>query len=150
VDPTVSERKFDREIGILRGDASRLVQEAGWEIAVANFPELSVILTHPRTRRSVGFRFQCDGWDTQPPSLALIDPETKAELPWDKWPKGGWSVGNPHPTTGKPFLCLAGIREYHIHTSHLGDLWDNYKVKGCYTLPFIVDRVWQRFKDTNG
>jgi hypothetical protein len=150
VDPAVSQRKFEREIDLLRGEASRFVHAAGWEITAASFPELSVVFTHPRSSRRVGFRFHCDGWDQQPPALALFDPQTKAELPWDKWPQGVWAVGNPHPITGKPFLCLPGIREYHTHSSHVNDLWDNYKAKGSYTLPFLVDRVWQRFKDTNG
>jgi len=150
VDPAVSQRKFDREIELLQGDASRIVKEVGWEITAVSFPELAVIFTHPRSNRRVGFRFYCDGWDEQPPSLSLFDPETKIELPWDKWPQGTWSVGNPHPITGKPFLCLPGIREYHIHSSHVSDLWDNYKAKGSYTLTFIVHRVWQRFEETNG
>lgn len=150
MDPGVSKLKFDREIQLFDGEASSFVRAAGWQITEATFPELSVIFTHPRSSRHVGFRFQCDGWDEQPPALCLFNPETKAELPWDKWPQGGWTVGNPHPVTGKPFLCLPGIREYHIHTSHVNDLWSNYKAKGSYTLPFIVDRVWQRFKVTNG
>jgi hypothetical protein len=150
VDPAVSERKFNRELETLRGDASGFVAAGGWEIVSATFPGLSVIFPHPRSKRRVGFGFQFDCWDEQPPSLALFDPETKAELAWDKWPQGGWSAGNAHPSTGKPFLCLPGIREYHTHSSHLNDFWDNYKAKGSYTLGFIVDRVWQRFKDTNG
>jgi hypothetical protein len=150
LDPAVSQRKFEREMELLRGEAINFVHAAGWEIMTAGFPELSIIFTHPRSTRHVGFRFQFDGWDEQPPSLTLFDPDTKAELPWDKWPQGGWTVGNPHPVTKKPFLCLPGIREYHIHSSHVSDLWDNYKAKGSYTLAFIVDRVWQRFKDTNG
>jgi hypothetical protein len=150
VDPAVSQRKFEREIELLRGEASTFVHAAGWQITAASFPELSVVFTHPRSSRHVGFRFQCDSWDEQPPSLSLFDPDTKAELPWDKWPQGVWAVGNPHPVTNKPFLCLPGIREYHIHTSHVTDHWHNYKAKGSYTLTFIVDRVWQRFKETNG
>jgi len=150
VDPAVSERKFNRELELLRGDASGFVTAGGWEIASATFPGLSVIFPHPRSKRRVGFGFQFASWDELPPSLALFDPETKAELPWDKWPQGAWAVGNPHPTTGKPFLCLPGIREYHIHSSHVTDYWDNYKAKGTYTIPCILHRVWQRFKDTNG
>jgi hypothetical protein len=150
VDPAVSEKKFNRELGVLRGDGNGFVTAGGWELATANCPELSVVFTHPRSKRRVGFRFLFDGWDEQPPSLALFDPETKAELPWEKWPQGVWAIGNPHPTTGKPFLCLPGIREYHTHSSHLTDYWHNYKAKGSYTIGFILHRVWQRFKDTNG
>jgi hypothetical protein len=150
VDPAVSEKKFNRELEVLRGDGRGFVTAGGWEFVTASYPELSVIFAHPRSKRRVGFRFLIDSWDEQPPSLALFDPETKAELPWEKWPQGTWAVGNPHPTTGKPFLCLPGIREYHTHSSHLTDYWHNYKAKGSYTIGFILDRVWQRFKETNG
>jgi hypothetical protein len=150
MDPAVSEMKFSRELEILCDVARAFVAAGGWEIAIARFPQLSTVFTHPRSKRRVGFGFRFDSWDEQPPSLALFDPKTKAELPWDRWPQGGWSAGNAHPSTSKPFLCLPGIREYHTHSSHLADYWDNYKAKGSYTLGFIVDRVWQRFKDTNG
>ena len=150
MDPAVSEKKFNRELDALHGDGSGFVAAGGWEFVTTNYPVLSLVFTHPRSKRGVGFRFLFDGWDEQPPSLGLFDVETKAELAWDKWPQGGWSVGNPHPTTGKPFLCLPGIREYHMHSSHLTDHWHNYKAKGSYTLGFILDRVWQRFRDTNG
>jgi Predicted metal binding domain len=150
MDPAVSQKKFDRETELLGGDASSIVHSAGWELAVATYPVLAVIFTHPHSRRRVGFRFVCDGWDDQAPSLTLFDPESKADLTWDKWPQGGWSVGNPHPTTGKPFLCLPGIHEYHTHSSHINDSWENYKAKGSYTLGFILHRVWQRFGVTNG
>ncbi len=150
MDPAVSARKFRHDLEVLLGEAASFVAAGGWEFVTTTFPELSVVFTHPRSKRRVGFRFLFDGWDEQPPSLSLFDPETRAELPWEKWPQGVWSIGNPHPTTGKPFLCLPGIREYHTHSSHLTDYWHNYKAKGCYTIAFILDRVWQRFKDTNG
>jgi len=144
----VSEKKFHRELDVLRSYNG--VAAVASEIVAARFPELRMVFIHPSSRRRVGFQFQFDDWDQQPPSLALFDPETNSTLVWEKWPQGGWHAGNPHPTTGKPFLCLPGIREYHIHPSHLNDYWDNYKAKGCYTLGFIVDRVRQRFKYTNG
>lgn len=150
MDPAVSAKKFDRELDVLRCEVECFATAAGWEYVTAIFPDLSVIFTHPRSKRRVGFRFLFDGWDEQPPSLSLFDPDSKAELPWNEWPQGGWAAGNPHPTTGKPFLCLPGIREYHTHPSHVTDYWHNYKAKGSYTLGFILHRVWQRFGATNG
>src|SRR5262245_52806576 len=104
MDPAVSQRKFNREIELLRGETHTIVQAAGWEIAEATYPFLAVIFTHPRSQRRVGFRFLCDDWDELPPSLALFDPKAKTELEWAQWPQGGWNAGHPHPSTGKPFL----------------------------------------------
>ena len=49
----------------------------------------------------------------------FTDPDDGRELPWGKWPKEEWVVHESHPSTGKPFLCLPGIREYHTHSSHV-------------------------------
>lgn len=149
MDPAVSMRKFDRELRAVREDGGVTGVER-WELPTSTWPEFAVVFTHPLTKRRVGFQFQFDDWDEVPPSLSLFDPEGGGELPWEKWPKGGWSVGNPHPVTGKPFLCLPGIREYHTHHSHLKDLWENYLAKDSYGAGYIIHRVWQRFRETNG
>lgn len=148
MDPAVSKLKFDRDADGLRGIAPVLA--GGWDIRLAEWPTLTLLFKHPRSQRTVGFTFRCDEWDDLPPSLNLFDPDTGQDLPWGRWPQGVWSVGNPHPVTGKPFLCLPGIREYHTHSSHLGDAWENYRARGTYSLPYIVHRVWQRFGETNG
>jgi hypothetical protein len=150
VDPTVSRRKFERELEIIRTQAAGFVEAAAWEFVDAIYPVLAVIFTHPRSKRRVGFHFLCDDWDEVPPALSLFDPETKEELAWSKWPQQGWSAGQSHPTTGKPFLCLPGIREYHVHGSHQNDRWDNLRGKESYSLRYILHRVQQRFGDTNG
>ena len=151
MDAEVSRLKFNREIQKLTGEAKAFTEAVGWKIVTAEFPVLAVVFAHPKTRRRVGFRFLCDDWDQEPPSLALFDPETKQELAWQEWPKGGWAAIDRHPVTGRPALCLAGIREYHIHPSHLSDPFLNYRAKGeSYTLLHIVHRVQQRFGATNG
>jgi hypothetical protein len=150
VDPAVSRRKFDRELELIRTQAAGFVEAAAWKLIDTTYPILAVAFTHPRSKRCVGFRFLCDDWDELPPSLSLFDLETGEELPWEKWPQQGWSVGNPHPVTKKPFLCLPGIREYHIHSSHLSDRWDNLRGRDSYLLRYLVHRVQQRFEDTNG
>lgn len=150
MDPEVSRAKFDTEIAAINDEASSFAKARGWEVVRTEYPVLAVVLTHPRTQRRVGFRFVCDGWNEQPPSLALFDPKTDADLPWAQWPQGGWSAGDAHPVTQKPFLCLPGIREYHVHPSHLDNPWTNYKSHDSYKLRYIVHRVQQRFGDTNG
>jgi hypothetical protein len=148
MDPTVSKLKFDRELDGLRAFAP--VVGDPWNIRSAEWPSLHISFRHPRSQRSVGFAFAFDEWDDLPPSLALFDPETGATLSWDRWPQGSWSAANAHPSTGKPFLCLPGIREYHTHSSHLNDAWENYRARGTYSLPYIIHRVWQKFGVSDG
>ena len=150
MDPAVSFRKFEGEIRSLKAEAADYAASRGWRITIATYPSLAVALRHPGSQREIEFRFACDGWDEQPPSLSLHDPEDGREFTWKEWPRDGWDVQASHPSTGKPFLCLPGIREYHTHGSHLSDLWDGYRLRGTYRLRDIVDRVQQRFEDSNG
>lgn len=48
-----------------------------------------------------------------------------------------------HPVTGLPFLCLRGIREYHVHPQHSGDDWLLYRDSGHGTLISICDAIWK-------
>lgn len=148
----VSRLKFEREVGSLSSDARPFTEQRGWEVISTSFPSLEVAFKHHRSGRRVGFRFNFAGWPQQPPSLTLFDPlaSDRPELPWSAWPKGGWSAGDNHPTTHKPFLCLPGIREYHTHTSHLNDAWAGLMNRDSYSLVGIVERVRQRFQVTDG
>ena len=150
MDTAVSLRKFEAEVRSLNAEAADYASAKGWTIATATYPALSVVLRHSVSNREIEFRFVCDDWDEQPPSLSLHHPGDGRELLWEDWPKGGWVVHDSHPSTGRPFLCLPGIREYHIHNSHLSDRWDGYRLWGTYGLLGIVDRVQQRFEDSNG
>lgn len=150
MDIEVSKLKFNREKKLLLGEAKEFVQARGWEVIQFEYPVLAVVLTRPTARRRIGFRFHCDDWDAQPPSLTLFDPASPdIELPWQKWPKNGWNAGERHDHYPKPFLCLPGIREYHTHPSHLGDRWENLRPQETYQIRGIVDRVHQKFEATN-
>ena len=149
MDNAVSLRKFVAETRLLETEASAYVATKGWKIASAAYPTLGVVLRHSRSERELEFRFRCDDWDEEPPSLALHDPRDGRELLPTEWPRGnGWH--HKHPTSGKPFLCLPGIREYHTHRSHVRDRWDGYRLRGTYRLRDIVDRVHQKFELSSG
>jgi hypothetical protein len=150
LDVEVSRRKFGQAMASLGEEASDFVRQRGWVVSNADYPTFAVVFTHAKSGRAVGFRFLFDNWDEEPPSLSLFDPESGHEHPWDKWPKNGWAAGNPHSRTGKPFLCLPGIREYHTHESHLNDKWDDLRGRDTYKLLHIVERVRQKFEDTDG
>ena len=150
MDSAVSVKKFDGEVRSLQTDAAAYAAARGWKVAASTFPLLAVVLRHSGSGREVEFQFACDDWDELPPSLTLHHPDGGGEFTWADWPKNGWSVGDPHPLTGKPFLCLPGIREYHTHPSHLSELWEGYRHRSSYSLRSIVDRVQQRFEDSDG
>lgn len=150
MDRAVSLKKFDAEIGSLATTAEAYAAAKGWRVLCTTYPTLSVAIRHPRSCREVEFRFTCDDWDELAPSLALHDPANGRELHWADWPKEQWSVGDRHPSTGKPFLCLPGIREYHSHRGHVNDPWERYRALRTYRLLGIIDRVHQRFVDSNG
>lgn len=150
MDSAVSLRKYQSEVRALETDAAAYASKKGWKVIAASYPMLAVVLRHSKSRREIEFRFDCHDWDELPPSLTLHHPEGGSELSWEEWPQGEWSVLKSHPSTSKPFLCLPGIREYHTHSSHLSDRWEGYRLRGSYGLLDIVDRVHQRFEDSNG
>jgi hypothetical protein len=71
------------------------------------------------------FRLGCAKFDAEPPTVAMLDPQTREELPLERWTPG--VPHSIHPVTGKPFVCLQGTAEYHSHPSHLQDSWDRYR-----------------------
>jgi len=40
-----------------------------------------------------------------------------------------------------PFLCLAGIREYHSHPAHSGDLWELRRASGAGRLVSLLEVI---------
>jgi hypothetical protein len=128
VDPAVSKALFDDEVEAMRRRAF-YGNHGSRKIVSAVYPDLVVDLPHPSGVRR-RFRFRCDDFDEQPPSVKSVD-EAGSVLegqPTDNYFAGlstGWG------------LCKAGTREYHAH--HGDDLWANHR--GQLTLGKIVDRV---------
>ena len=48
-----------------------------------------------------------------------------------------------HDPDDVPFLCLAGVREYHEHPAHTGDAWLLHRGRGEGTLFFLLDVLWR-------
>ena len=40
-----------------------------------------------------------------------------------------------------PFLCLAGVREYHDHPAHSGDVWELHRRGGAGRLVRLLEIV---------
>lgn len=89
------------------------------------------------TAMAFGVRFVLDDFDLRAPSVTFRHPTTWDLLPHGHLPRGVHMInGKPpgmqvvhdkHPTTGLPFFCMRGTREYHEHPQHSGDEWLLYR-----------------------
>jgi hypothetical protein len=133
VDPAASRRLFDDEVAEMRTQA-RFIET--WPIVSAAYPDLVVELPHPTGARRL-FRFRCDSWDDQPPSVKSVDAEGN-ELPSEP-------VGPLFAALSSGYgLCAPGTREYHAH--HHENPWANHDL----SLASIVVRVASHYRNSAG
>lgn len=88
---------------------------------------------HSITAMPIALRIALEDYDIVAPSVSFRVPGNWNELlPNERAPAGFMidvarrrtRVVQPnHPRTGRPFLCLRGVREYHSHPQHDGDDW---------------------------
>ena len=155
-DPPVSRQKFDREIAEFRSQAEEYGRR-GWFLVRADFPCALVILATAKTQPiaiACGVLFDYTNYDAVPPSVRLVHPLTCVpyrgrELPTPllRSQSGGEAqaviqgnvklqVQTQQPLMQAygpediPFLCVAGVREYHEHPAHSGDHWELYRPSG--------------------
>ena len=121
--PQVSKELFEREAAAMFSQAR--FKGGGWEIILAQFPDLIVELPHPSGARR-RFRLRCGDWDEKPPSVKSVDTEHN-ELPGEPTENHfvGWG------------FCVAGSLEYHER--HAEDPWANHRSK--LRLANIVMRI---------
>jgi hypothetical protein len=169
IDPTVSKAKFEREVADFRhlsGDyAARgwfLVDASFPSVLVllaAPHVEPPPVVT--------GVLFDYTDYDARPPSVQLVNPFTRAPYSFEQLPtqllrqvEAGPMMSplfqvppgfappkvmmnqplmQPDVTGGAPFLCVAGVREYHNHPAHSGDSWDLHRTAGAGRLVRILE-----------
>ena len=167
-DPTVSRRKFDREIAEFRS-AIEEYGRRGWFLARADFPYALVILATAKTQPVsilCGVWFDYTNYDAAPPSVRLVHPLTCAPYKHAKLPtpllrslpandppavpQGNVQVQlqpelqplmQAYGPEDIPFLCVAGVREYHEHPAHSGDQWELYRSSGGGRLVRLLEIV---------
>jgi hypothetical protein len=143
VNETASKALFDAEIERI---PQELLNLRGWTINRKVYPVLDVIFVHGgRTGR---VRLICDDWNELPPSIVFLDSKGQELSTMTRDPAGVINVG-PHPITGRPFICSAGSREYHTHTSHAADVWENYKNRSGFDLGGILTKTWRAWKKSS-
>jgi Predicted metal binding domain len=134
-----SKELFDQDVGKI---TDKLLATRGWKLYSREFPVLDVgFQLAGRTEMRV--RLVAQNWNDSPPFVELLDSEGRYLAPANI-PRGPTSVFNQniHPATGRPFVCMAGSREYHTYANHVSDSWDNYKRRDSYTLGGIVTQLW--------
>jgi hypothetical protein len=158
VDPEVTRRKFCEEVALWKEHGD--VGKRGWLLLTENLTEPSVelaLMARVATSVAVGFlpvvvcaiRLQYDNYDLWPPSMTFIDvftrepshPHVRAFLSTTEGPRDVLIEG--HPSTGRAFLCLPGIREYHSHPQHTGDDWLLHRSSREGSISTITERVWR-------
>ena len=165
VDPAVSRKKFNREVAEFRSQADEYIRR-GWYLAKAKFPHALVVLATAKMQPAMvlcGILFDYSNYDAVPPSLRLVHPLTcepykLKDLPTQlmrRLPETGprhvvqGEVQTPviqplmmaHGAGDIPFLCIAGVREYHDHPAHSGDHWELHRTSGAGRLTRLVQIV---------
>lgn len=169
-DPAVSQAKFDREVGDFRALAAEYGRR-GWLLIDATFPKVFVVLAAPQITPSpilTGVLFDYSDYDLRPPSVRLADPftrepytaqalptrllreiETDAPMIPGLMPPGAVAARmvqqqplmQDYGPEELPFLCLAGVREYHEHPAHSGDRWELHRRAGAGRLVRLLEVI---------
>lgn len=118
---------------------SRIAKIRGWTIFCQEYPFIDVGFS--AGKREMRIRMECGDWDELPPSIELLSlsGEYLTILPRD--PSSIFN-GSKHHSTGRPFICMVGSREYHTHSSHKTDLWSNHKNRPGNDLGGILTKLW--------
>jgi hypothetical protein len=158
VDPEVTSQKFQRELSQWKQHSDH--QRRGWLLLNENPAVPSVELAFlAKVATSVGtsflpvavcaVRLTYENYDLWPPSLTFIDPFTREPSSphvraFLSTPEGPRDVLiDSHPDTKRPFLCVPGIREYHLHPQHTGDDWLLHRASRTGSISTICDRLWR-------
>jgi hypothetical protein len=167
VDPGVSRAKFESEVTdylSLEGD----YRARGWFLVKAEWPTAVVVLASSKTSPPTivtAVQFDYTNYDAEPPSVRLVDPFSgrllqNKELPI-RLPRmvPGPEIPSPVPGGPKlqlnaaqdlmqahspedlPFLCIAGVKEYHDHPGHSGDPWELHRSAGEGRLVRLLDVI---------
>ena len=132
---------FDEEVGKL---GPELLGARGWTLLKREFPTLEIEFSAPNAA-CVRLRLLCNDWNERPPSVVFLDAQGQAVSSIERDPSGVFN-NSSHPVTGKPFICMKGVREYHTHPSHTGDAWETVRNNDRFTLGGILTQIWRAWR----
>lgn len=120
--PLLSQEFFLKETEKL---TPTFIRTRNWKIISKNYPELLIEIN---SENKEPLRVLCNLHDypTTAPSYQFLDKNQNLliALPGIN---GGYINMSPHPISGGAFICAPGAREYHTHSSHTNDHWENYR-----------------------
>lgn len=131
-------RLVEDELKVL---TTHFMEVKGWELNSSEFPHLDVTILGTRALR---IRMNYVDWPDRPPSAELM------EATGEVLNVGGFTIFNmsPHPATGRPFICMRGFHEYHIHPSHLDVAWENHRHENGNNLIGLLEQVSRSWRKT--
>ena len=133
-------KNFERDTRVL---TDAYCERIGWRMITCAFPVIEVVVAGKRDLR---LRLACDDWDEQPPSITLLQADGGA---WLSPPSGGIFNASSHPITGRPFICMRGVREYHTHDSHRNESWASYRGQQGMDLAGLLAQItsaWHKLR----
>jgi len=143
--PAAAKALFDEEVANL---SAALAKRRGWAFHSVEFPMIDCSFMAPG-RTMLRLRLQCDNWNDSPPAISLHAADGTPLTTLLPNPTGVFN-SNAHPTTGRPFICMRGAREYHTHPSHVGDPWETLKSSSSYSLGGILTQLWNAWQKGKG
>lgn len=138
VHEALAKANFERDVAVMTDGFAALNK---FIVHARDYPVLDVTIEHTKPLR---LRFRGDGFDELPPAIAILKLDG---TPWTDPLPGGIFNGGPHSVQGGPFICMRGAREYHTHSSHVSDKWENYRMQdgmGIVGILMQLAGVWRR------
>jgi hypothetical protein len=137
VHEAASRALFEEEVSKI---GSELLDLRGWTLFSKEYPILEMGFSAQGGGR-LRLKLVCDDWNDRPPSVQFLDWEGRPLTAIQRDPAGVFN-NSPHPTTGRPFVCMKGAREYHTHPSHIADVWETARGNDKFTLGGILTQLW--------
>lgn len=144
-------------------------EKRGWFLVDYEFPQVFVILAAPGLDPPplvFGLLLDYSNYDARPPSVQVVRPFTREPLRYREiapalrlnrtMQSGQVDVpgmpaqihfGVPQALLQAfdedeiPFLCIAGVREFHDHPAHRGEAWELHRTAGAGRLVRILEVV---------
>jgi len=166
-EPAVSRAKFEQEVADFR-DLEADYRSRGWFLLESEFPVVQLLLATDKLQGPpavvAGVRFDYTNYDAAPPSVQLVNPFTSEPyaakdlpvnlnrampgqavalpgMPGNLQIQGAQPLMQAHDPEEVPFLCLAGVREYHDHPGHSGDSWELHRASGAGRLVRLLEII---------
>ncbi len=129
---------------------TRLSELRSWVVISSNYPVIDILFDSDKEDvQKLRLKIECDSWDAEPVSIELQHSNGMLMTCDELRRKMGVINGSAHTTTGRPFICRPGVKEFHEHDSHKkkpGDSWKNFRGKEGHNLLDIITDVWSQWR----